>query len=78
GRVYVIDLAYPGPKVGLEFDGFDYHGRRWRFDTDAVRYSELALAGWMLRRVTATQSPDEVVAWVREALRQRRPSQTGA
>jgi len=76
GRVYLIDLGYPYPRVGLEFEGFDYHGRRWRFDADAVRYSDLALAGWLVRRVTATQSRDEVVAWVREALRQR-PSKTG-
>lgn len=76
-REYVIDLAYPDPKVGLEFDGFDYHGRRWRFDADAVRYSELALAGWVIRRVTATQSREEVVAWVGEALRRRPPKAGG-
>ena len=73
-REFLIDLGYSDRKVGLEFDGFDYHGRRWRFDADAVRYSDLALAGWMVRRVTATQSRQEVVAWVSEALRQRPPT----
>lgn len=71
GRTYLIDIGWEGPKVGLECDGFAYHGRRSRFDADAVRYSALALDGWMMRHVTATQSCEEVVAWVREALRLR-------
>lgn len=76
GRTYVLDIAFEDRKIGLECDGFDYHGRRWRFDADAVRHSDLALAGWMVRRVTATQSREEVLAWVHEALRLR-PSETG-
>jgi hypothetical protein len=63
-----LDLAYPSRLVGIEFDGWAYHGGRQRFDADRIRASELALAGWTVVWVTSAQHQDEVVERVRRAL----------
>lgn len=68
GSVWILDMAYPDRKIAIEFDGFDYHGRRHRFDSDAARYDELVLAGWTVLRVTSRHGRDRVVAWVARAL----------
>jgi very-short-patch-repair endonuclease len=72
GRVRILDMAYVAEKVVIEFAGYDMHGRRHRFDADAVRTSELALAGWLVVTVTSKQTEAEVVDRVRRALEQRR------
>lgn len=68
GTVWILDMAYPDRKIAIEFDGFDYHGRRHRFDSDAARYDELVLAGWTVLRVTSRHGEARVVEWVRRAL----------
>ena len=76
--VLILDMAYPDRKVAIEFDGFDYHGRRHRFDSDAARYDELVLAGWTVLRVTSKHGRARVVAWVARALAGApSPGQTG-
>lgn len=64
----ILDMAYPDRKIAIEFDGWDYHGRRHRFDADAARYDELVLAGWTVLRVTSRHGRARVVGWVARAL----------
>jgi hypothetical protein len=66
--IAVLDMAYPDPKVGIEFDGWEWHAGRRRFDHDRVKTSELALAGWTTIIVTSSQSEHEVIDRVRRAL----------
>lgn len=68
GTVWLLDHAYPDRKIALECEGFDHHGRRYRFDSDAARYDELVLAGWTVLRVTSKHGRERVVAWVAQAL----------
>ncbi len=63
-----IDLAYPIEKVAIEALGYQYHGRRSRFDEDAVRNNELVKAGYTLLFVTSTMTDWEVAALVAEAI----------
>jgi hypothetical protein len=68
GSLCMLDMAYPDRMIAIEFDGFDFHGRRHRFDADARRYTELGLAGWLIVKVTARSTPTEVVDQIRRAL----------
>jgi hypothetical protein len=63
-----LDLAYPDHLVGIEFEGWTWHGGRQRFDADRVRASELTLAGWRIVWVTSAQRAADVIARVRRAL----------
>ena len=54
GRRYIVDAAWPGPRVGLEFDGRDPHMRRSVHDNDTVRRNDFTDAGWLRFGITAT------------------------
>ncbi|MCU4184271.1 hypothetical protein K6U06_07850 [Acidiferrimicrobium sp. IK] len=71
GAVYRLDLAYPDQKVGVEFDGWEWHRSRKRFDDDRARLAELTLAGWLVVQVTSAHDRAETVGRVERALRQR-------
>jgi very-short-patch-repair endonuclease len=76
-----LDFAYPDAKVGIEADGFQFHDRRDEFDDERARGNELEAMGWHILRITAKhleRNPDEVVEWVRRALKLEAPSSTGA
>jgi hypothetical protein len=47
-----LDFAWPGCRVGLEFDSYRYHGGRLKHDDDARRHLRLQTRGWELVRVT--------------------------
>lgn len=51
---FVLDVAWPGPKVFIEFDGFEPHARRAQFDRDRERQNLLVAAGWVPFRMTST------------------------
>jgi hypothetical protein len=68
GRVLVLDLAYPEMMVAVEFDGWEWHRSRGRFDRDRARATDLILAGWLLVLATAAHGEDATVGRVREAL----------
>ncbi len=65
-------MAYVTAKIAIEFVGYDQHGRRHRFDSDAVRTTALGLAGWLVLTITSRQTPEQVVKWVGDALALRR------
>jgi hypothetical protein len=65
-----LDLAYPGQRVALEYDG-DHHRERDTFQRDAVRLNRLHLMGWTVLRFTADdvlRNPDRMLAQIRTAL----------
>jgi hypothetical protein len=68
GVLRILDMAYPERMIAIELDGFDFHGRRHRFDADAARYDELVLAGWLVVRFTAKHSRASVLDRVHRAL----------
>lgn len=67
GRVYLLDLAYPDRRVGIEYDGWDAHRTRTAFDGDRVRGNDLALAGWTVLRFTSATPEHQIVAAVHSA-----------
>ena len=72
GKVGEVDLAWPGHRVVVEFDG-DLHRERRRFVDDLRRQNGLVLAGWTVLRFSSADvlgRPAWVVAIIRRALAQ--------
>jgi very-short-patch-repair endonuclease len=70
GRRYRLDLAYPGQRMAVEYDGDDHRTQR-RARSDLVREAALAAAGWRVLRFDADEvlfRPDRLVAAVRAEL----------
>lgn len=69
-----VDLAYPGPKVAIEYEG-EHHlrdPRQWAYDIE--RYERLRAAGWIVVSITKAEvfdRPDRLIARVRAALASR-------
>lgn len=53
--VYLLDYAYPGLRIGIEFDGWFGHGQRSDFDHAAARGNALELAGWTVLHFTTAR-----------------------
>lgn len=69
-----FDLAYPGPMIALEGDGFGIHTLRGMFETDRSRHNAVTLAGWLTVHFTwrmIIHDPAYIVATIAEALRSR-------
>jgi Transcriptional regulator, AbiEi antitoxin/Protein of unknown function (DUF559) len=76
GGRYSIDAAYPAAWIAIELDGKG-HATEAAFEADPVRENRLKLSGWTVLRYTWNRfitAPAEVVAEVREALRQNAPT----
>jgi hypothetical protein len=71
-RTYVLDRAIPELKIGIEWNGFAYHGRRSGFDRDSYRRGDLAIAGWELIEVTSTWTPERLTRVVAAVVDRRR------
>ena len=72
-RRFRFDFAWPDRKVALEVEGGTWvngaHNRGAHFESDAVKYSEAALLGWTVLRVTAAMVNDgRALALVERAL----------
>ena len=65
GTVYLLDWAYPDDRIGIEYQGWQFHGNRSAFDHDAARTSALTAAGWRLLIVTGATPPGALVENVR-------------
>jgi hypothetical protein len=50
--IAIIDLAYPGPRIAIELDGYRYHHGRQRRQRDLARQNELINLGWRVLRFT--------------------------
>jgi very-short-patch-repair endonuclease len=49
---YRLDRAWPESRVGIEADGFQFHGRRFQWKRDRRRAATIEAAGWRLIHVT--------------------------
>ncbi len=65
-----VDLAFPGFRLALEYDGRLVHDRADVFTLDRQRHNRLVAEGWTVLRFTAAdlRRPAELVAQVRAAL----------
>jgi very-short-patch-repair endonuclease len=65
-----LDFAYPERRLGIEVDGFEFHGTREAMTLDLERQNRLMAAGWRLVRFTwhdVVRRPGHVAAtlsWV--------------
>lgn len=69
-----LDAAYPGCRLGLEFDGVAVHNAPRALYRDRQRQNRLLQLGWMLLRFTwwdVMHDPDGFVAAVRRGLSSR-------
>jgi very-short-patch-repair endonuclease len=66
-----LDLAYPEPKIAIEYDGWDTHRLRRHFDDDRTRTIELQLAGWLVLPFTSRSTEAVVLDTVGRALARR-------
>ena len=74
GGRYRIDVAYPEFRVGVEGKSRAHHLTDEAFESDPVRDSNLAIAGWIIIHVTWAQLRDDpagVIRRVRRALLSR-------
>ncbi|MGH2684619.1 MAG: DUF559 domain-containing protein [Actinomycetota bacterium] len=73
GRTLIarLDFAYPSVRLGIEADGYRWHGGRQRWTRDIQRENRLKLIGWTLLRFSwedVHDRPELVAAQVRAAL----------
>ncbi|MGH9124892.1 MAG: type IV toxin-antitoxin system AbiEi family antitoxin domain-containing protein [Acidimicrobiales bacterium] len=66
--VLLIDIAWPASKVGIEYNGAQYHDNALARANDARRRNRLAAAGWTMLQADHTMSLDDVVRWALAAL----------
>ena len=69
---YTVDIAFLGPKVAIEVDGFAFHSDPEAFQKDRVRQNKLALRGWQVLRFTwldLIEYPERVLATILSAIR---------
>jgi hypothetical protein len=71
GRTYRLDVAYPPYRVGLEYEGFDYHIGRTAFDARYERDRLLKHDGWYIVYVTSRTTDSRIVSDTLDALRSR-------
>jgi hypothetical protein len=72
GGVYRVDRAIVAERIAVEWDGYEYHGRRSRFDRDSDRRADLAAVGWWSLGFTSHSSPARVRSAIWSAVSQRR------
>ena len=70
----MIDKAWPDLRVGLEVDGYDYHGGRLAHSADLERQNAIVRVGWLLLRYSGSQvrrNPDGIAQEVAAVLAER-------
>ena len=75
GHVFArIDMGYRDAKVGIEYDGEDFHSQPWQRDRDTARDARLEALGWTVIRVNAErlrEEPWRILVEIERALRSR-------
>ena len=76
---YKADVAFPGPMIVIEVDGWAFHSDQEVFQSDRKRQNYIALKGWQVLRFTwldLVEYPQRVIAVIRSAIsaRLRTPS----
>jgi very-short-patch-repair endonuclease len=52
---FLLDLAYPAHRIGIEYDGARWHSGRVAQERDRTREHALVAGGWRVLRVTRTE-----------------------
>jgi len=68
---YKVDVAFQGPKVAIEVDGWAFHTDEEAFQYDRRRQNYIALRGWQVLRFTwldLVDYPDRVLTLIRSAI----------
>ncbi len=70
-RLYVLDLAWPDLRIGLEYDGFEAHEERAEYDAERDR--RMTERGWLMIRVRKDDLADSAsfLAQLRTAFARR-------
>lgn len=71
-----LDFAYPSQRVGVEADGYRWHGSPERWRRDLRRENRLKLLGWTLLRFSwedVHDRPELVASQIRAAIGHRFP-----
>ena len=71
-RLYIPDRAIVDLKIAVDWNGYEYHGLRSRFDYDSERRAELAAAGWYPLDFTSRSSPALICRTVLAVVEERR------
>ncbi|GED98727.1 hypothetical protein nbrc107697_27660 [Gordonia crocea] len=69
-----IDLGYRAVKIGIEYDGEEFHSGRMQRERDARRDERLESLGWKMIRIDAERMREEpwlILAEIETALRAR-------
>ena len=75
-----LDFAYPSQRIGIEADGFRWHGSPERWRRDIRRENRLKLLGWTILRFSwqdVHERPEVVASQIRAALESRSVSTEG-
>ena len=67
GRRYYLDMGWEDVKVALEYDGDHHRTDKRQFARDIVRLEDLQQLGWIVVRVAANTSSQEVLCRLRKA-----------
>ena len=68
GHTYFIDHAWPYSMHGIEFEGFESHGKLWTpFHKDRERLRRLTRAGWTIYPITSETTANEILAIAEDA-----------
>jgi very-short-patch-repair endonuclease len=68
---YKVDVAFPGPMIVIEVDGWAFHSDQEVFQGDRKRQNHIALLGWQVLRFTwldLVEYPQRVIAVIRSAI----------
>ncbi len=71
---YKADVAFPGPMIVIEVDGWAFHSDQEAFQIDRRRQNYIALKGWQVLRFTwldLVEYPQRVIAEIRSAISAR-------
>lgn len=67
-----LDMGWPDLKIAVEYDGDHHRTQRSQYSYDIRRLEMLQRRGWIVIRVTAADSPENILRRVRDALARRR------
>lgn len=71
--VAVLDMGWETYQVAVEYDGDHHRSDRRQYVHDERRLRKLTELGWIVIRVIAEDTPEDVLRRVREALARREP-----
>ncbi len=75
--VYRPDRAIVEERIAVDWNGYEYHGMRSRFDADSDRRADLAAAGWWALDFTSKSSPERICETVHAVWMGRRSGRIG-